>query len=72
MTRPSFAVDVVAGVLAVPGNMLSLGGTMREDDPDLDAHADPGRLAQVLVAPIARLAAAQAAIRARGGEGSGR
>jgi hypothetical protein len=33
---PLFAI--AAGVLAIPGNMLSLGGTMREDDPDLDAY----------------------------------
>jgi hypothetical protein len=33
---PLFAI--AAGVLAIPGNLLSLGGTLPEDEPDLDAY----------------------------------
>jgi hypothetical protein len=33
---PLFAI--AAGVLAVPGNLLSLGGALPEDEPDLDAY----------------------------------
>jgi hypothetical protein len=33
---PLFAI--AAGVLAIPGNLLSLGGALPEDEPDLDAY----------------------------------